>query len=266
MTARSWGGYGLNVPSMTEKGPTTSGEPDLARIGALVSDQARCRMLLALGDGRTLSASGLAAAAGVTAATASSHLHKLTAGGLLAVEAAGRRRNYRLAGPEVAALIEALERLAPALPVRSLQQSQRARAWREARVCYDHVAGRLGVELMRTMVERGHLEPVGDATQADATQADATQADAGQVRYAITAEGGVFLEALGVTVPPSRRPVRHHADSTAEGPHLSGALGRALLVRFVDLGWVRRQKNQRLQVTPDGVTGFDLRFGLHLER
>jgi transposase len=218
-------------------------------------------MLLALGDGRTLSASGLAAAAGVTASTASSHLHKLTAGGLLAVEAAGRRRNYRLAGPEVAALIEALERLAPALPVRSLQQSQRARAWREARVCYDHVAGRLGVELMRTMLERGHLEPAGEATEADAGQADA-----GEVRYAITAEGGVFLEALGVTVPPGRRPVRHHADSTAEGPHLSGALGRALLVRFVDLGWVRRQKNQRLQVTPDGVTGFDVQFGLHLER
>jgi predicted transcriptional regulator len=208
-------------------------------------------MLLALGDGRALSAGGLAAEAGVSAATASSHLHKLTAGGLLAVEAAGRRRNYRLAGPEVAVLIEALERLAPALPVRSLVQSQRARAWREARVCYDHVAGRLGVEVMRVMVERGHLEPAGEA-------------DGGEVRYAITAEGGAFLEALGVTVPPSRRPVRHHGDSTEEGPHLSGALGRALLARFVELGWLQRQKKQRLQITPDGVTGFDLQFGLYL--
>lgn len=211
-----------------------------------MSDQARCQMLLALGNGRALSASGLAAEAGVTAATASSHLHKLTAGGLLAVEAVGRRRNYRLAGPEVAVLIEALERLAPALPVRSLEQSQRARAWREARVCYDHMAGQLGVELMQAMVERGHLEL------------------ADEVRYEITAEGEAFLETLGVAVPASRRPVRHHADSTEEGPHLSGALGRALLARFVDLGWVRRQKKQRLEITPDGVTGFDLRFGLHL--
>lgn len=96
----------------------------------------------------------LAAEAGVTPATASSHLHKLTAGGLLAVEAAGRRRNYRLAGPDVGVLVEALERLAPALPVRSLEQSERARAHREARVCYDHVAGRLGVEMMHAMVER----------------------------------------------------------------------------------------------------------------
>jgi DNA-binding transcriptional ArsR family regulator len=181
-----------------------SGGPDLARIGALVSDQARCRMLLALGDGRALPASGLAAEAGVSAATASSHLHKFTAGGLLAVEAVGRHRNYRLAGPEVAVLIEALERLA--LPVRSLEQSQRAKARRAARVCYDHVAGRLGVEMMRAMVERGHIEPAGGGAAA-----------AGEVRYAITAEGGAFLEALGVTIPPSRRPVRHHADSTEDG-------------------------------------------------
>jgi hypothetical protein len=109
------------------------------------------------------------------------------------VEAAGRRLNYRLAGPEVGALVEALERLAPALPVWSLEQSQRARAHREARVCYDHVAGRLGVEVMRRIVERRRLEPVDGAAEFDA----------GEVRYAITVEGGAFLEALGVTVPPS---------------------------------------------------------------
>jgi hypothetical protein len=94
---------------------------------------------------------------------------------------------------------------------------------------------------------RGHLEPVDEAAEADA----------GEVRYAITAEGGAFLETLGVIVPPSRRPVRYHADSTEEGLHLSGALGRSLLARFVDLGWLRRQQKQRLQVTPDGLTGFD---------
>jgi len=96
----------------------------------------------------------------VTAATASSHLNKLTVGGLLVVAAAGRRRNYRLAGPEVGALVEALERLASALPVWSLEQSQRARAHRVARVSYDHVGGRLGVEVMRVIVERARLEPV----------------------------------------------------------------------------------------------------------
>ena len=108
-------GYEQVITSGTPR--TEGGERDLARIGALVSDHARCRMLLALGDGRALPAGGLATEAGVTAATASSHLNKLTAGGLLEVGAAGRRRNYRLAGPEVGVLIEVLERLAPALPV-----------------------------------------------------------------------------------------------------------------------------------------------------
>ena len=239
-----------------EPPPTAGGGRDLAAIGALVSDPARCRILLALGDGLALSASGLAAEAGVSPATASSHLRKLTDAGLLAVEIEGRRRNYRLAGPEVAALIEAVERLAPAAPVRSLRQSQQVRSWREARVCYDHVAGRLGVTIMQAMLEQRFLEPVDRAAGTSA----------GGVRYAATVDGTAFLEELGVGLPPSRRPVRYHSDSTEEGPHLSGVLGRALLARFVDLGWVRRQKRQRLEITPDGVAGLDKALRVHLDQ
>ena len=99
-----------------------SGDADLAAVGALVADPGRCRILLALDDGRALPASTLAAEAGVTAATASSHLRKLTTAGLLAVETHGRYRYYRLAGPTVARLIETLGSLAPAAPVRSLRQ------------------------------------------------------------------------------------------------------------------------------------------------
>ena len=252
--------YRCTMPPPTgrslEPAPTAGGGRDLAAIGALVSDPARCRILLALGDGLALSASGLAAEAGVSPATASSHLRKLTDAGLLTVEIEGRRRNYRLAGPEVAALIEAVERLAPAAPVRSLRQSQQVRSWREARVCYDHVAGRLGVTIMHAMLEQRFLEPVDGAAGTGAAGA----------RYAATADGTAFLEELGVDLPPGRRPVRYHSDSTEEGPHLSGVLGRALLARFVDLGWVRRQKRQRLEITPDGVTGLDKALRVHLDQ
>ena len=252
--------YRCTMPPPTgrslEPAPTAGGGRDLAAIGALVSDPARCRILLALGDGLALSASGLAAEAGVSPATASSHLRKLTDAGLLAVEIEGRRRNYRLAGPEVAALIEAVERLAPAAPVRSLRQSQQVRSWREARVCYDHVAGRLGVTIMHAMLEQRFLEPVDGAAGTSAAG----------VRYAATPDGTAFLEELGVDLPPGRRPVRYHSDSTEEGPHLSGVLGRALLARFVDLGWVRRQKRQRLEITPDGVTGLDKALRVHLDQ
>jgi len=128
------------------------GDVELAAVGALVADPGRCRILLALDDGRALPASRLAAEAGVSAATASSHLGKLTEAGLLAVEARGRHRYYRLTGPAVAELIEALQRLAPTAPVRSLRQGTQAQALREARTCYDHVAGRLGVALMAALI------------------------------------------------------------------------------------------------------------------
>src|ERR1700759_1427928 len=134
-----------------------SGGRDIAGIGGLVADRGRCRILLAAGDGRPLRASRRADEAGVSPATASSHLRKLTEAGLLAVETHGRHRYYRLAGPDGARLIEALQQLAPATPVRSLRQDTRARAIREARTCYDHLAGRLGVTLMQTMIERGYL-------------------------------------------------------------------------------------------------------------
>jgi predicted transcriptional regulator len=210
-------------------------------------------MLVALGDGQSLPAGRLAAVAEVSASTASSHLHKLVAGGLLVVENAGRRRNYRLADPEVAVLIEALERLAPTLPVRSLGQSQQARAWRQARVCYDHMAGALGVELMRSLLEQGHLGPVHEAVAADP----------GQARYSVTAAGTAFLETLGVAIPSGRQPVRYHLDSTEDGSHISGVLGRALLAGFVDLGWLQRHQ-RRLRITSPGRQGFGQQFGISL--
>src|ERR1700754_4488034 len=129
-------------------GCNSEGDTDIAEVGALVADPGRCRILLALDDGRALPASRLAAEAGVSPATASSHLGKLVAAAFLTVEARGRYRYYRLKGPAVGALIEALQQLAPFTPVRSLRQANRSQALRRARTCYDHLAGRLGVELM----------------------------------------------------------------------------------------------------------------------
>ena len=230
------------------------GDRDLASVGALVADRAKCQILVALAaDGGALPAGRLAAVAEVSASTASGHLNKLVAGGLLVVENAGRHRNYRLADPEVVAdLIEMLERLAPTLPVRSLGQSQQARAWRQARVCYNHIGGVLGVELMRSLVNRGHVGPAHETAGADPDQD----------RYLITKGGWTFLETLGVVVPPSRQPVRHHTDSTEDGSHFSGALGRALLVRFVDLGWLQRHSNRRVHITSEGWNGFNEQFGI----
>src|SRR5450755_1704824 len=111
------------------------GDADIAKIGSLVADPARARILLALGDGRALAASVLADEAGIAASTASAHLSKLVDGGLLTMERHGRHRYFALAGSDVGELIEALARLAPPAPVRSLRQGTTAHAVRRARTC-----------------------------------------------------------------------------------------------------------------------------------
>src|SRR5579875_2723272 len=186
-----------------------SGDSDIAAIGALVADRGRCRILLALGDGRALPASRLADEAAVSPATASSHLRKLTAAGLLTVETHGRHRYYRLAGPDVGRLIEALQQLAPASPVRSLRQDTRARALRDARTCYDHIAGRLGVRLMQTMIERGYLAGGDGNYDPEQRPAEHRAGYGHEVDYTLPPAGQAFLDEFGVQVPPRRPLIRY---------------------------------------------------------
>jgi DNA-binding transcriptional ArsR family regulator len=238
------------------------GDTDIAAVGALVADHGRCQILLALLDGRALPASRLAAEAGVSPATASSHLGKLTDAGFLAVEARGRHRYYRLAGPEIARLIEALQQLAPAAPVTSLRQGTRAKALRDARTCYDHLAGRLGVALMAALIDRGHL--VGGDGGYDPTRSptDTRVGWGNDVDYALSAAGDAFLADFGVSVPPRRRLVRYCVDWSEQRHHLAGALGRGLLDRVTELGWIRRSETSRaVHVTPAGRDGLREAFG-----
>jgi DNA-binding transcriptional ArsR family regulator len=125
----------------------TGYQADIAPVAALMGDRGRAAMLTALLDGRPLAAGELARTAGVSAQTASAHLARLLDGGLVTVVRQGRHRYYRLAGPEVAEVIEALSRISPAVEVRSLRQSREARRLHRARSCYDHLAGEAGVAL-----------------------------------------------------------------------------------------------------------------------
>src|ERR1700749_4456393 len=140
-------------------------DTDIASAAALIADSPRAAILRALLPDRPLAAGELARMAGVSAATASFHLAKLLEGGMITVVRQGRHRYYRLAGHEVAAAIEALGLISPALPVRTLRQSREAAALAEARTCYDHLAGRAGVELLDAMLRRRLLhqeqEPSG---------------------------------------------------------------------------------------------------------
>jgi DNA-binding transcriptional ArsR family regulator len=247
-----------------------SGDADIARIGALVADPARARMLMALGDGRALAASVLADEAGVAASTASAHLAKLVDGGLLTVQQHGRHRYFALSGPQVGALIETLAGLAPPARVRSLRHGTRAHAVRSGRTCYDHLAGRLGTGLMGALLERGLLAG-GDGTfDPEAARNDRLSAPGSDHDYRLTERGRDQLSAFGIDFDElAARPrplIRYCVDWSEQRHHLAGALGAALAARMLDLGWVRRARRGRaIHVTSEGSTGLAQTFGLAVE-
>jgi DNA-binding transcriptional ArsR family regulator len=241
------------------------GDADIAAVASLFADPARCAVLLALDDGRALPASVLAEEAGVSRSTASSHLTKLTEAGLLSVETHGRHRYYRLSGPHVGELIEQLVRIAPPRPVRSLREGTKAARLRSARTCYDHFAGKLGVELLGSLLEQkvltggdGRYEPARDTS-------DALSSPGHDVRYELTDRGRMFLTGLGIEIPSGKRPlIRYCVDWTEQRHHLSGALGRAILDRFLAAEWVKRlPRGRALKVTPEGRTALADWFGVY---
>lgn len=222
----------------------------LAEVAALLGDPARAGMVTALWDGRTRPASELARLAGVTPATASSHLAKLVAGGLLRVEPRGRHRFYRLADERVA---HALEALAGVLaPHAATATAERARPpLHQARLCYDHVAGTLGVRLSDALLERGVLVWREGA-------------------YALPAAGRRWLQRFGIALDElehGRRPLlRACLDWTERREHVGGALGAALASQLLERDWLRRQRGVRtLLVTRAGRSGLARVLGIRTE-
>lgn len=210
---------------------------DLAPLASLIGDPARIAILAALAEGHALPAGELARRAGVHPATATGHLRRLVDGGLVVVHVQGRHRYHRLAGPRVAALLEAMAQLAPATPVRSLRSDRAARTLTEARTCYDHLAGRRGVELRDRLIAAGALRLVDDRD------------------HELTPLGRRLVTAVGLDLPTLDRTRRVFArtcvDWTQRRPHLAGALPAALTYRLIELGWLTRAGGRGLRPAPD---------------
>jgi DNA-binding transcriptional ArsR family regulator len=250
--------------------PDTAYRTDIAPAAALMADRARATMLTALLDGRALAAGELAQLAGVSPATASAHLARLLDGGLVARTRQGRHHYYRLGGHEVAAAIEALSHLGRPVPVRSLHQSREAAALAEARTCYDHLAGRVGVALHDALLAGGLLARAPGGTQVnEATAALAAGEPANTfagAEYVVTEAGAAVLSEFGLDVPAIRRSRRRFAgpclDWTQRRPHLNGALGAAITTRLLELGWIERGSHPRaIRVSAEGREGLAKTFG-----
>ena len=218
-----------------------NGDADIAAVAALIADRTRAAMLDALMDGRSCAAGELAGRVGVAPSTASGHLARLLAVGLVMVEPNGRERRYRLSSPAVATALEALSRVAPPQDVRSLRGADRGAAIRAARTCYDHLAGRLGVDLTEALVREDVLV-LRDTS------------------YELTTRGADTMTRLGVDVEAARSRNRAFAraclDWSERRPHLAGSLGAALADALIGNGWLKRRPSDRgLTVTSRGRLG-----------
>lgn len=216
-------------------------EPDLARIAATVGDPRRIQMLSLLMEGRALTAKELALGAGVEPATASAHLKRLLDDGLLSVAAQGRHKYFRFASDDVAQLVETLMRVAPrrAAPAPSRRGDE---AIRQARLCYDHLAGSLGTGLFALMLKKQWLRD--DPGQAGELQ--------------LTPRGGKALSSLGVDVESAGRRRRRFAcrclDWSERRDHLAGSLGAEIAQHLQALKWIERRKHTReVKVTSAGA-------------
>jgi DNA-binding transcriptional ArsR family regulator len=219
----------------------------VASVAALLGDPARANMLVALLDGRALTAKELAFSARVTPQTTSAHLGKMTEAGLLTVEAQGRHRYFRLASPLVGQMLESILAFAGHAPPPRKTAWRGGDALRTARTCYDHLAGRLGVALTDALLQRGHL---------------ALTADGGEV----TASGHAFLCDFGAEPPAGNRIFcRPCLDWSERRPHIAGRLGAALASRCFDLRWIVRLRDTRaVAITPAGAAGFERQLGIRL--
>jgi len=219
----------------------------IAEIAALAGDPARANILSALLDGRAMTATELAYAAHVTPQTASAHLAKLTEAGLISATPSGRHRYFRLTSAKVAQMLESIGSVAIDNRPRFRPLSRQAAQLRDARVCYDHLAGRLGVAIADAMIRRGYI---------------VIEDEGGH----LTDAGTRYLSELGIDLyDPALQRRRHMCraclDWTERRPHIGGAIGAALAERLLAMGWVARAKDSRaVTLTAAGERG--LRDGL----
>ena len=217
-------------------------------MGRLLANPVRAAMLDLLLDGRAITSGELARETGISPSTASGHLADLTSGGLVTRVAQGRHRYFTLSGADVASALESLSHVCPASPVRSLRQSNQARALSVLRSCYDHLAGAVAVDIFDVLLGRQWLTSGTDG-------------------YVLSPVGAGALEELGVDIEGAARRRRHFArpcpDWTERRPHLAGALGAAVMTTLLDREWVeRRSKSRALRLTESGRSGLCDFFGI----
>ena len=234
------------IPALTMDG--TEDDAAFPALMSLLGEPGRAKMLWQLLDGRALTATELAHYADVSPQSASAHLAKLVAAELLVVERQGRHRYYCFARPEVAYALEAVANLVP--PTRRTA-AQPPTGLRYVRTCYDHLAGRVAVDICQALIERGMLLEEGP---------ELTLTPAGQSWFADLGVGTADLIGTGRRVL-----ARPCLDWSERRRHLAGTLGAALLRQLQALGWLRSTTQAReVILTPAGQSGLYEQLGIRI--
>jgi DNA-binding transcriptional ArsR family regulator len=224
----------------------TTPEPRFAKVAAMIGDPTRARMLSALMGGQYLAAGELAAAAGVTAQTASSHIAKLVDSELVVARSQGRHRYFRLADADIGHVLEALSLVAERSASAGKWEQGAYKPLKAARTCYSHLAGKLGVALYEGLLKRGTLMPCDG-------------------HFALSDAGRDELEALGVALPApghganARRFAYPCLDWSERRDHLAGSLAVTLLDHAMEKHWLRRAPDgsRALSLTPSGAKALE---------
>ncbi|TQR20690.1 ArsR/SmtB family transcription factor [Psychrobacillus vulpis] len=224
--------------------------PNMSEVAALLGEKSRATILTSLMDGRFHTASELAFMAGITPQTASFHLSKLVEGNLVIVEKNGRHRYFKLANGDIARILETFLSISPPPEVRSLKQSSQLKLLQEARTCYDHLAGKLGVYLTEALLNSGYLKKE-------------------EREFVVTPKGEHFFSDFGIDLSDLKRKRRSfsHAclDWSERQHHLAGALGHRLFTHFLEVGWIVRVPSIRaVKVTVKGKVGFKQFFNINV--
>jgi DNA-binding transcriptional ArsR family regulator len=231
-------------------------DADLASVAALMADKHRAQMLLTLLGGAPMSGSALAEAAGISRSLASAHLKKLVTGGLVRAQPSGRQQLYSIASEPVADALEVLILLAPATKVRSLGEASRARSLRWARMCYDHLAGAVGVSVTEALIDRGLVTAVERAGEVGGVYALAPGGAGEFGRF------GIEVDRLERRTRPLLRPC---LDWSERRYHLAGSLGTALTRSMIERRWITTREASRIvTVTEAGEAGLRDWLGVDL--
>ncbi len=219
-------------------------EPDVVRLARTIGDATRIRMLNMLMEGRSLTAKELSYGAGVEPATGTAHLQKLLADSLVVVRVQGRHKYFRLASAEVARCLESM--MAVAAPAKAV--SLERLPIQEARFCYDHLAGRLAIEITKALINRGVLQMRDQ-------------------HFVLSEKGQRWAHDFGIEVEALLRSRRKFApcclDWSERKEHIGGAFGAALAGCFIDKGWIKREKESRVvNISRSGISGLRSKFGI----